>query len=651
MGQTSAIESTAGRDVVRYAEVTAVELAPGTVIGGRYRLERLLGEGGMGAVWAAQDDARRRCAVKLMKDAGDPKACQRFLREGRAASAVRHPNVVNIYEVLAPDGEPPAIAMELLEGESLRAVLRREHRLSLAALVEIAVPVVSAMAAAHALGIVHRDLKPENIFLVGAAGERTVKVLDFGIAKLTVLDNEVMRSTGITTAAVLGTPAYMAPEQVFAESDLDHRADIWALGVTFYECLSGVCPTDGENVGQVLKHVVAKPFQPLIEHVPDLPEAISRLVARMLQRERAHRPADLGEVLGILAPFASEGAQEVRATLVTGGAPAVLAPSATPGSREVLAPLTAGGARQLATRFVTRRAMLRISAALVVLGVAATTWYSLSASSSSPSGAGPPRSCPAQMVRVPAGTFRMGSPDSDEHSQHEVTLSGYCIDRTEVTVAAYHACVEGGACAPAARTVHVGQSSPDGDVRWNRFCNGADRPTHPINCVDWSQAVAYCTSQGKRLPTEAEWEYAARGSDGRSYPWGNDMPTARRVNGCGAECVALDQHGLTREWTAAYSGDDGAPTTAPVGSYSEGASPFGALDMAGNVWEWTADWYARYTEAAAVNPHGPAMGRFRVARGGGWGVSWNGQKATVMRNKSAPTKRDIFLGFRCALGD
>jgi serine/threonine-protein kinase len=131
--------------------MAATELAPGVVIGARYRLERLLGEGGMGAVWSAEDTATgQRCALKLMKDpAGDPEAHKRFLREGRAASAVRHPNVVGILDVLEPEGEPPAIAMELLEGESLRAMLGRAQKLPLDELVEIMVPVVSAVGAAH----------------------------------------------------------------------------------------------------------------------------------------------------------------------------------------------------------------------------------------------------------------------------------------------------------------------------------------------------------------------------------------------------------------------------------------------------------------------------------------------------------------------
>jgi eukaryotic-like serine/threonine-protein kinase len=285
--------------------MAATELAAGALIGARYRLDRRLGEGGMGVVWAAVDlttgDA---VALKLLKAADDPDARRRFVREGRAASAVRHPNVVSILDVLELGGTP-VLVMELLEGESLRNLLSRERALSLPALADIVVPVVSAVGAAHALGIVHRDLKPENIFLARSGDARVVKVLDFGIAKLTALDGDAMRSTGLSTAAVLGTPAYMAPEQVFGEKDIDHRADIWALGIVLHHCLTGELPTAGDNVGQVLKNVLAKPFAPLEQVVPDLPPEVSQLVERMLARERGERLGDLREVLELLGRFAS----------------------------------------------------------------------------------------------------------------------------------------------------------------------------------------------------------------------------------------------------------------------------------------------------------------------------------------------------------
>jgi hypothetical protein len=277
-------------------------LEPGTLIGARYRLETLVAEGGMGVVWAAEDvSTGQRCAVKLMKDAGSPQLRERFLHEGRLASRVSHDNVVRILEVLEPESGSPAIVMELLDGESLRAVLERDHKLAIAALAEIVVPVISAVGTAHAHGIVHRDLKPENVFLVKMS--RSVKVLDFGIAKLTPLDGEARRSTGNTTGVVWGTPRYMAPEQA-SGAKADHRADIWSLGIILYECLSGVCPTHGDDVLQVLTNVALKPFEPLRQIAPDVPEEIAHLVTRMLSRKPSERPTLL-EVLDTLEPFAA----------------------------------------------------------------------------------------------------------------------------------------------------------------------------------------------------------------------------------------------------------------------------------------------------------------------------------------------------------
>jgi len=225
-------------------------------------------------------------------------------------------------------------------------------------------------------------------------------------------------------------------------------------------------------------------------------------------------------------------------------------------------------------------------------------------------------------------------------------LSAYCIDRTEVTVAAYTQCVAAGGCSAALHTVNWKGYVGNNVKRYSGWCNQEDRPDHPINCVDWDQAAVYCTWKGKRLPTEAEWEYAARGGDGRAYPWGNDAPSAKRLNACDHECVAM-QPG----WSAMYDGNDGWETTAPVGSYPEGGSPFGALDMAGNVWEWTADWYGVYTTQAETNPQGPRTGTSRVFRGGGWITQDASKTRAAFRAWNTPTARDCDLGFRCARGD
>jgi formylglycine-generating enzyme required for sulfatase activity len=251
--------------------------------------------------------------------------------------------------------------------------------------------------------------------------------------------------------------------------------------------------------------------------------------------------------------------------------------------------------------------------------------------------AAPAFACPDGMVPVAAGRFAMGS--ADEPPVHDVALSAFCIDRTEVTVQAYAACVATKKCTPAVVT-----TSP--------LCSRD--PDHPVTCVDWYQAAAYCAASGNRLPSEAEWEYAARGSDGRRYPWGNEPPSAKRLDACGRECVAFAKRTLGRDWVAMYDGDDGWPTTAPVGSYPAGASPFGVLDMAGNVWEWTADWRGDYPmnprgpATAVVNPHGPATGTAKIDRGGGWHGHLEVDARATTRSSDAPTLHSNSIGFRCA---
>ncbi|HEY6462948.1 MAG TPA: serine/threonine-protein kinase, partial [Polyangiaceae bacterium] len=237
-----------------------MRLGSGVVVGS-YRLERLLGEGGMGTVWAASHRANGNAvALKLLResDATNPVRRKRLLREARAASAVTHPNVVRVHEVFEDDEGTPVIAMELLSGQTLAQLLAQEGALSLGVTATLIAPVVSAVGTAHAARITHRDLKPDNIFLVGESARAVPIVLDFGIARLHGTGPDALASAALTTTgAVMGTPHYMAPEQIFGEHDVDHRADVWALGVILYECLAGRRPLPGANIGQVLKVILS----------------------------------------------------------------------------------------------------------------------------------------------------------------------------------------------------------------------------------------------------------------------------------------------------------------------------------------------------------------------------------------------------------
>jgi formylglycine-generating enzyme required for sulfatase activity len=260
------------------------------------------------------------------------------------------------------------------------------------------------------------------------------------------------------------------------------------------------------------------------------------------------------------------------------------------------------------------------------------------------------RGCAANQVRIPGGTFWMGDQDIAK-PVHKVTLSPFCMDKTEVTVAAFRACVQSGDCPPPSATVDWNSITPDDKTKWSQFCTWGKRDLdqHPINCLDWKQASGYCEWTGGRLPTEAEWEYAARGSDGRIYPWGNEAPEPSRLNVCGGECASTVKQRLNWDWTPMYTGNDGWPVTAPVGSYPKGASPFGVLDMAGNVWEWTADSFADYSEEPATNPRkSQPDASLRVNRGGCWSNTDPVHDRSAFRKTYDAGNRRASVGFRCA---
>ncbi len=276
--------------------------------------------------------------------------------------------------------------------------------------------------------------------------------------------------------------------------------------------------------------------------------------------------------------------------------------------------------------------MWRRGAATLVLTAAALALHSSNETKAHADAFVATNTCPAGFVRVPSGTFMMGSPDTegdaDEHPRHSLTLPGFCIQRLEVTTLEYEACINAGMCTASGT---------------DAMCNSQQvglRSNHPINCVDWNQAMTYCNYIGARLPSEMEWEYAARGSDGRKYPWGNTAPTPRRLNACGDECVAYaKREHPTDNKTAMFAGSDGFEETAPVGSFPAGASPFGALDMAGNVYEWTSSPYCMY-------PQHTCQSQYRMYRGGGWYTEKTAAAAT--RNGNVITERSVVVGIRCA---
>jgi serine/threonine-protein kinase len=330
----------------------------GRVLGGLYRLGRVLGEGGMGVVYeATHEGLRRPVAVKVLSGAGiTADAVARFQREAQAAALLGHPNIVQVTDFRVPSGgEPAFLVMEQLRGRPLEDALTNGP-LSAARVARIGLQAAGALAAAHAAGIIHRDIKPSNLFLTEMVGVgEIVKVLDFGIAK-------VDGAVGLTnTGAVLGTPLYMAPEQAFGKP-IDGRADVWSLGATLYHALTGRPPIQATAILELYHHLAAAEPLPSIRAVRgDLPPAFSGLIDAMLAKDANHRVPSMAAFIGALEPLLPQlGAPPVPLELQ--GTIAQTTPPMTPGpvrsrppanslaeaSRETAGPLPQGPAQQLA---------------------------------------------------------------------------------------------------------------------------------------------------------------------------------------------------------------------------------------------------------------------------------------------------------------
>jgi serine/threonine-protein kinase len=279
----------------------------GDLLAGKYRVEKVLGFGGMGVVVSAfRTDLEQRVAVKFLGQAAAerPDAAERFRREARAAAKIRSEHVARVLDVGTLDSGLPYMVMEFLEGNDISDELRRVERLPMLEAVDFILQATEALAEAHAAGVVHRDLKPGNLFLARRAdGSRRVKVLDFGISK--ALTGSSVEELSLTkTAALIGSPLYMAPEQMRSAKDVDTRADIWSLGAMLYEMLTGQPPYTGESIPQLCAALLHDDPIPLRQHRPEIPEGLEQAVLRCLMKDRNHRFPTVFELGRALLPYA-----------------------------------------------------------------------------------------------------------------------------------------------------------------------------------------------------------------------------------------------------------------------------------------------------------------------------------------------------------
>jgi formylglycine-generating enzyme required for sulfatase activity/tRNA A-37 threonylcarbamoyl transferase component Bud32 len=551
----------------------------------RFRIVRRLGAGAMGTVFLAEQIAvgNRAVALKVLnrKLLDDPEFLLRFQNEAASTGRIHHANVVTIYESGQADDGTPYIAMEFLEGESLRQALTRRGALPLPEVAEILQQAARGLNAAHKLGIIHRDLKPDNIFLTrGDEGETVVKVVDFGIAKL--------RESGAhtQTGMVLGTPAYMSFEQAsgMRSDELDARSDIYSLGVLTYEMLTGRTPFQSDTpVGFLRKHMMEEP-PPFRTVAPGLgaPPAVESAVMGALTKDRDQRyPSVLH--------FARELTSAAQAS------PRDQAPLPLPSALIVSPPVAELSEPVVSTRIVR------------------------SLGQSPPDRRGATKVNPKDGLKylwVPPGTFMMGCSlgdnewcKDDEKPTHSVTISkGFWMGQTEVTVGAYKRFAAA-----------MGRQMPLAP----EFNSGWTNDNMPMVMVTWEDAGDYCTWAGGRLPTEAEWEYAARGGSAEAR-YGNLDETAWYWDNCG---------------------DPGQPYEVA----QKRANGLGLFDVLGNVWEWVNDWYDEkyYQSSPTQDPPGPMSGQRRVVRGGSW-VNAPGYVRVSVRDSYEPGSRISNYGFRCA---
>ena len=541
-------------------------------------------------------------------------------------------------------------------------------------------------------------------------GPCPVKLLDFGIAKV-VMDAQRAGGAFANTTGTMSafTPNYAAPEQFSrTHGTTGPWTDTFALALVVIECITGRVALAGDDLLQIAYATTNPALRPtpraLGAVVSDEVEAV---FVRALAIDPAARYGTVGQfwdalrlAMGqppmALAPVSTWGGhpqsaaggpprirdssipQPPRASVAPPSRLSVPAPAPPSVSRaSFVPPSTPASGSAPAEPSSNRSVGVALSMLAAVLTTALCGWGVMtgirrardaarptpmpsastpalppppSASAATPKG--PPSKCPDEMVYIAGGQFFMGSDDglAMEKPAHNVKVSPFCIGIYEVTTAKYVACSDEGKCKRASRSnVWDGITAPDRKT-YDPLCNVTDptgRAQQPINCVDWERADTYCHVAGGRLPTEAEWEFAARGSDGRQYPWGDDPPSAKYLNACGSECVAWSRaHKVPQK--AMYAADDGWATTAPVGSFPAGKSRFGLMDVVGNVWEWVGDWYAPYGDAEPVDPKGPANGKAKVMRGG----SWNGAEPSwvrpTFRFMNDPAAMSYGVGFRCA---
>jgi tRNA A-37 threonylcarbamoyl transferase component Bud32 len=336
---------------------------PGSIVGGKYRVVRLLGQGGMGAVFEAENTVTgKRVAIKWMHPhlADNTEASQRFVREAQASARVRHPNVVDVYDVV-DENDGLFLVMEFLEGESLSALMQREGT-PLPYVMSLIIAAMRGVAATHREGVIHRDIKPDNIFLAREGDDRLVpKVLDFGISKVSGSSMSITN-----TGATLGTPLYMSVEQLSGVKDIDVRTDVYAFAVIVYQIVTGQPPFMAETFPVLITKIMTEEARDPRALRPDVPKSLARLITWAMAKDRSHRLPDMETFIRELEPFSTERGFRQQMTLAGGAIPFAAASSDEHDAARDAGPIAATMLARPATELDTMNPVTRPSYAVAI---------------------------------------------------------------------------------------------------------------------------------------------------------------------------------------------------------------------------------------------------------------------------------------------
>lgn len=619
---------------------------------GRYQILEILGEGGMATVYKAYDTRlEREVAIKVIRREAFPQdeldmLLKRFEREAKSLGKLSHPNIVGVIDYGDFEGSP-YLVMVYLSGGTLKDRLGKPIPWREA--IQLILPIAHALEYVHERNIINRDVKPSNILLT----EKGQPMLtDFGLVKL--FGDKDKEATSITGSGMgLGTPDYMSPEQWTGEATA--QSDLYSLGVVLYEMITGHRPYTADTPAGVLLKQATEALPLPKYYISDLPQNVESVLLKVLAKAPNNRYLDMNtfisELQNLLAgkdvlatSVKTERLREQMTGKVERSKKNVPSSDLQPAPPKRTLPILLGvvgalglltvcggfwflssnpglfSAAPTATQQVTPSSTPNLPTETIEPTIAVTGAPVLPTETQIPAEIRDDKNVPMRLIS--AGEFTMGSDNSGDvgsRPANKVDLEAFYIDKYEVTNEMYDACVYAVECRKPQRT---------GSVTHNTYFDNPVFANYPVIYVDWKMAKTYCEWRGARLPTEAEWEKAARGTDERVYPWVGDKLDCSFANYAG--CV----------------GD-----TTPVDQHEKGQSIYGVFGLSGNVWEWTSTLYDLYPYSATDGREDLKAPGERIARGGSWhqfgGNSGNVRADT--RFKLDPAYLGAYVGIRCAV--